>query len=114
MTRAEYEEVCKKFPDYLNLTGSGSCYIKGAITMGIFQVTDIAYEDRIVDFNNVIGKIWYKCYYSTIQKNIQTKPRFCYYAKTKEEFEKKIQEFIENYKRVKVKVKQINLKKDFE
>ena len=114
MTRDEYEEVCKKFPDYLNLTGSGSCYIKGAPTFGLYQVTDIAYEDRIVDFNKVIGKIWYKCYYSTVQKNIQTVPRFCYYANTKEEFEKKIQEFIENYKKVQVEVKQINLNKDFE
>lgn len=114
MTRDEYEEVCKKYPDYLNMTGSGDCYIKGAITMGEYQVTTITYEGGIVDSNKVIGKIWYNCY-SPDKKTIQTKPKFCYcYAHTKEDFEKYVQMFIESYKKVKVKLKQENIKKDFE
>ena len=92
MTRDEYEEVCKKYPDYLNLTGSGTCYIKGAATFGLYEVTDIIYEGCVLD-NKVIGKVWYKCYSPD---------------------KKKIQEFIKNYKKVKVKLKQINLNKDFE
>lgn len=112
MTRAEYEEVCKKFPDYLNLTGSGTCYIKDAATFGLYEVTDIIYEGCVLD-DKVIGKVWYKCY-SPDKKTIQTRSKICYNANTKEEFEKKIQEFIKNYKKVKVKLKQINLNKDFE
>ena len=40
-------------------------------------------------------------------------PKICYYANTKEEFETKIQEFIENYKKIKVKLKKYELEKDF-
>jgi hypothetical protein len=112
MTRDEYEEVCKKFPDYLNLTGSGTCYIKGAATFGLYEVTDIIYEGCVLD-DKVIGKVWYKCY-SPDKKTIQTRSKICYNANTKEEFEKKIQEFIESYKKVQVKLKQINLNKDFD
>lgn len=114
MTRDEYISVCSKYSDYLNMTGSGACYIKGAITFGLYQVTDITYEDCIVDSDKIISKIWYKCCYSPVQKTIHTEARFCYYANTKEEFENKIQEFIRNYKKVQVEVKQINLNKDFE
>lgn len=112
MTRDEYEEICKKFPDYLNLTGRGTCYIKGAITIGIFEVTDIVYEDCFGDNDKVIGKVWYKCY-SPDKKTIQTKLKFCYFADTKEEFENKILEFIENYKKVKVELKKYKIEKDF-
>jgi hypothetical protein len=83
MTRAEYEEVCKKFPDYLNLTGSGTCYIKGAATFGLYEVTDIIYEGCVLD-DKVIGKVWYKCY-SPDKKTIQTRSKICYNANTKEE-----------------------------
>lgn len=113
MTRNEYIEVCEKYSSYLNMTGSGTCYIKGAITMGEYQVTDITYKDCIVDGNKVIGKVWYKCY-SPDKKTIQTKPQTYYYANTKEDFEKKIQKFIENYKKEKVKLKNADIKKDFE
>lgn len=112
MTKDEYISVCSKYSDYLNMTGSGTCYIKGSITMGEYQVIDVTYEDCFVDSNKVIGKIWYKCY-SPDKKTIQTMPKICYYANTKEEFEKKIQEFIENYKKVKVKLKKYELEKDF-
>ena len=111
MTKEEYISVCSKYSDYLNMTGSGTCYIKGSITMGIFQVTDVTYDGCIID-DKVIGKIWYKCY-SPDKKSIQTMPKICYYANTKEEFETKIQEFIENYKKVKVKLKKYELEKDF-
>ena len=111
MTRDEYVEVCKKYSDYLNMTGGGDCYIKGAIMMGEYQVTTITYEE-IIDNNKVIGKIWYKCY-SPDKKTIQTKPKSCYYAYTKEAFETTIQEFIKNYKKVKVKLKKYELEKDF-
>lgn len=93
MTKDEYISVCSKYSDYLNMTGRGTCYIKGAITLGIFQVIDITYEDCIIDNNKIICKIWYKCY-SPDKNTIQTKPKICYYANTKKEFEKKIQEFI--------------------
>lgn len=111
MTRDEYISVCSKYSDYLNLTGSGACYIKGAITFGLYQVTDMTYEGCVLD-DKVIGKVWYECY-SPDKKTIQTKSKICYYANTKEEFEKKIQEFIENYKKVKVKLKKYELEKDF-
>lgn len=111
MTREEYISVCSKYSDYLNMTGSDDCYIKSAIIMSEYQVTTITYEE-IVDNNKVIGKIWYKCY-SPDKKTIQTKPKICYYANTKEEFEKKIQEFIKNYKKVKVKLKKYEIEKDF-
>lgn len=110
MTREEYISICSKYSDYLNMTGNGDCYIKGAITMGEYHVTT-TYDD-IVDSNNVIGKIWYKCH-SPDNKTIQTKPMICYYTNNKEVFEKKIQEFIENYKKVKIKLKKYELKKDF-
>lgn len=112
MTKDEYISVCSKYSDYLNMTGSGTCYIKGSITMGEYQVTGVTYEDCFVDSNKVIGKIWYKCY-SPDKKTIQTKPKICYYANTKEEFEKYIQMFVENYKKVKVKLKKYELEKDF-
>ena len=51
MTRDEYIEVCSKYSEYLNMTGSGACYIKGAITMGEYLVTDINYESPIIDSN---------------------------------------------------------------
>ena len=113
MTRHEYAEVCKKYSDYLNMTGSGDCYIKGAITLGIYQVTTFTYKDGFVDNDKLIGKVWTKCY-SPDKKTIQTNPKICYYANTKEEFETKIQEFIKNYKKAKVKLKQANMEKDFE
>lgn len=113
MTKDEYISVCSKYSDYLNMTGSGACYIKGAITLGIFQVTDITYEDCIIDSDKIISKIWYKCH-SPDKKTIQTKPKDCYYTDKKEDFEKYIQEFIKNYKKVKIKLKQENIKKDFE
>lgn len=112
MTKDEYISVCSKYSDYLNMTGSGACYIKGAITMGEYQVTDIIYDDGIIDSDKIIGKIWYKCY-SPDKKTILTKPDDCHYANTKEEFEKEIQEFIENYKKEKVKLKKYELEKDF-
>lgn len=111
MTREEYIEVCSKYSEYLNMTGSGDCYIKGAITMCEYQVTTVTYED-IVDSNKVIGKIWHKCY-SPDKKTIQTEPKFCYYAHTKEAFETAIQEFIENYKKCLVELKKQNIEKDF-
>ena len=112
MTREEYISVCKKYSEYLNLTGSGDCYIKGAITMGLFQVTTVTYEDCIVDSDKIIGKIWYQCY-SPDKKTIQTKPDRCYYTNNKENFEKYIQMFIENYKKAKVKLKKQEINKDF-
>ena len=112
MTKDEYISVCEKYSDYLNMTGSGDCYIKGAITMGEYQVTTVTYKDCIVDSNKVIGKIWVMCH-SPDKKTIQTTAKICYYANTKEEFEKKIQMFIENYKKVKVKLKKYELEKDF-
>ena len=112
MTRDEYVEVCTKYSDYLNMTGSGDCYIKGAITMGEHQVTTITYEGGIVDSNKVIGKIWVMCH-SPDKNTIQTKAKICYYANTKEEFEKKIQMFIESYKKAKVKLKKQEINKDF-
>jgi hypothetical protein len=111
MTREEYVEVCEKYSDYLNMTGSGDCYIKGAITMGEYHVTTTTY-DNIVDSNKVIGKIWYKCY-SPDKKTIQTKPDGCHYADTKDDFEKYVQMFIENYKKAKVKLKKYEINKDF-
>ena len=112
MTKEEYISVCKKYSEYLNLTGSGDCYIKGAITMGLFQVTTVTYEDCIVDSDKIIGKIWYQCY-SPDKKTIQTKPDRCYYTNNKENFEKYIQMFIENYKKAKVKLKKQEINKDF-
>ena len=112
MTKDEYISVCTKYSDYLNLTGSGDCYIKGAITMGLFQVTTVTYEGCIVDSNKIIGKIWYKCY-SPDKKTIQTKPDDCYYTDTKEDFEKYIKMFIENYKKAKVNLKKYEINKDF-
>lgn len=112
MTRDDYISVCKKYSDYLNLTGSGDCYIKGAITMGLFQVTTVTYEDCFVDSNKVIGKIWYMCY-SPDKKTIQTKPDGCHYTDNKEDFEKYVQMFIENYKKAKVKLKKQEINKDF-
>lgn len=111
MTREEYISVCSKYSDYLNLTGDGCCYIKGAITLLYYQVTGIVYKDFTND-NKVICKIWYKCY-SQDKKTIQTNSEFCY-AYTKEDFEKYIQIFIENYKKEKVKLKKYELEKDFE
>lgn len=112
MTKDEYISVCLKYSDYLNLTGSGTCYIKGSITMGEYQVTDVTYKYGIIDSNKVIGKIWYKCY-SPDKKTIQTQDKICYYANTKEKFEKYIQMFVENYKKEKVKLKKYELEKDF-
>jgi hypothetical protein len=112
MTKDEYISVCLKYSDYLNMTGCGDCYIKGSITMGLFQVTAVTWEDCIVDSNKIIGKIWYKCY-SPDKKTIQTKPDDCHYADTKEDFEKYVQMFIENYKKAKVKFKKQEINKDF-
>lgn len=112
MTKDEYISVCKKYSDYLNLTGSGDCYIKGAVTMGVFQVTTVTYEGCIVDSDKIIGKIWYQCY-SPDKKYIETKPDCCHYADTKDDFEKYIQMFIENYKKAKVKLKKQEINKDF-
>lgn len=112
MTKDEYISVCSKYSDYLYMTGSGDCYIKGAITMGLFQVTTVTYEDCIVDSDKIIGKIWYQCY-SPDKKTIQTKPKDCYYTDNKEDFEKYIQMFIENYKKAKVKLKKYEINKDF-
>ena len=112
MTKDEYISVCSKYSDYLNMTGRGTCYIKGAITMGEYQVTTITYEGCIVDSNKVIGKIWYNCY-SPDKKTIQTKPDDCHCADTKEDFEKYVQRFIENYKKAKVKLKKQEINKDF-
>lgn len=112
MTKDEYISVCSKYSDYLNLKGNGSCYIKGAITLSDYQVTGIVYEDFLnVDSNKVYCKIWYKCY-SPDKKTIQTNSEFCY-AYTKEDFEKYIQFFIENYKKEKVKLKKYEIEKDF-
>ena len=112
MTKDEYISVCEKYSDYLNLTGSGTCYIKGYITMGEYQVTDVTWKNGIVDSDKIIGKIWVKCH-SPDKKTIQTKRVDCYYANTKEEFEKYIQMFIESYKKVKVKLKKYEISKDF-
>ena len=48
MTREEYISVCSKYSDYLNLTGNGSCYIKGAITLSDYQVTGVVYKDFLM------------------------------------------------------------------
>ena len=112
MTKDEYISVYSKYSDYLHLTCSGDCYIKGVITIGIYQVTAVTWKDGYVDSNNVIGKIWYKCY-SPDKKTIHTKPTDCYFANTKEDFEKYIQMFIENYKKAKVKLKKYEINKDF-
>lgn len=111
MTKAEYISICSKYSDYLNLTDNGSCYIKGAIILCDYQVTSIIYEDFVGDNNKVSCKIWYKCYCPD-KKTIQTNSKFCY-AYTKEDFEKYIQIFIENYKKSKVKLKKQEINKDF-
>lgn len=112
MTKDEYIEICKKYPEYLNMTGSGDCYIKGEVTMGLFQVTTVNYENGFVDSDKIIGKIWYKCY-SPDKKTIQTKPDGCHYAYTKDDFEKYVQIFIENYKKCLVELKKQKIEKDF-
>ena len=111
MTKDEYKAVCSKYSEYLHLTGSGACYIKGSITMGEYQVTDVTW-DGIVDNDNVIGKVWTKCY-SPDKKTIQTKPISCYYTHTKEDFEFYIQKFIKNYKKCVIELKKKNIEKDF-
>lgn len=111
MTKDEYISVCLKYSDYLNLTGSGTCYIKGAITIGEYQVTDVTYEDCIIDSDKIIGKIWYMCY-STDKKTIQTQDKICYYANTKE-LENSLEKFIRNCKELKIKYKIESIEKDF-
>ena len=112
MTKDEYIRVCSKYSEYLNLKGRGKCYIKGAIPMCEYQVTSVTYDGCITDSDKIIGMVWAKCY-SPDKKTIQTKPKICYYAHTKEEFEKHIQMFIENYKKEKVKLKKYELENDF-
>ena len=109
-----------KIFDCLNLADNNACYIKGAMILGLYQVTDIIYDcyiidktiGKIVDKDKAIGKIWYKCY-SSDNKTIQTDSKICYFAHTKEDFEKYIQIFIENYKKAKIKLKKTEIEKDF-
>jgi hypothetical protein len=118
MTREEYDEVCKKYSTFIYTTRVGAGYIRCADVMlkyprSQYQVCDLSWDYCSGENTPTLARVFTDCF---IFGNdcVLTKNLPCYTTKNKDEFEKYLLMFIQNYKKILVDIKKNQIEEDFE
>jgi len=118
MTKEEYDEVCKKYSEFIYTIGDGSTgYIRcDAVVLKYprsqYQVCYLGFE-CLSDKTPTVAKVYTDCFIFG-NDSVLTKNQPCYTTKDKDEFEKYLLMFIQNYKNILVDIKKNQIEKDFE
>lgn len=112
MTKEEYVEICDKYPAYLVGSAFKKCYYinygsKGQRSPADFQVTYFDADDDVDGF----GEVYPHCYVDG--NDIVSALNPFYKTKDKKQFEKNIQMYIKNFKKLMVDLKKEEISKDF-
>jgi hypothetical protein len=117
MTREEYDEVCKKYSTFIYTTVAGTGYIRCDDVMlhiprSQYQVCDLSWDSKTGEFTPTVAKVFTDCFIFG-KDSVLTKNTPCYSTKDKDEFEKYLLMFIQNYKKILVDIKKNQIEKDF-
>lgn len=111
MTEKEYIEVCNKYSEYLVYNRTNQCYYinRGERTEidADFQITNFGFDDS----GDGYGEVYPHCYFEG--KDIVSALKPFYKTKDKKRFEKNIQMYIKNFKKLMVDLKKEEINKDF-
>ena len=111
MTEEEYKEVCDKYSDYLVCNPLNKCYYinRGERTEidADFQITNFEFDDGGVGY----GEVYPHCYF--VGTDIVSALKPFYKTKDKKRFEKTLQAYVKNYKKLLVDLKKEEINKDF-
>ena len=118
MTEEEYNEVCNKYSEFIYTTGDGTGYIRcDAVVLKYprsqYQVCDLSCDAKIGEIIPTVAKVFPECFIFGNDR-VLTKNTPCYSTKNKDEFEKYILMFIQNYKKILVDIKKNQIEEDFE
>ena len=110
MTEKEYIEVCNKYSDYLVYNPNTKCYYINYSERPVIdadcQVTNFGFEGGIG-----FGEVYPNCHFVGNYIISELKP--FYKTKNKNIFEKNIQLYIKNFKKLMVDLKKEEISKDF-
>lgn len=117
MTEEEYNEVCKKYSEFIYTTGDGTGYIRcDAVVLKYprsqYQVCALGWDTRAGEITPTVAKVFTNCFIFG-NDSVLTKNKPCYYTTDKDEFEKYILMFIQNYKKILVDIKKNQVEEDF-
>lgn len=111
MTEEEYIEVCNKYSEYLVYNRTNQCYYinRGERTEidADFQITNFGFDDS----GDGYAEVYPHCYFEG--KDIVSALKPFYKTKDKKQFEKNIQMYIKNFKKLMVDLKKEEISKDF-
>ena len=120
MTKEEYDEVCKKYSTFIYITDSGTSstgYIRCADVISKYprsqyQVCYLGWDRKEGENTPTVAKVFTDCFIFG-KDSVLTKNQPCYSTKDKDEFEKYILMFIQNYKKILVDIKKNQIEEDF-
>lgn len=118
MTREEYDVVCKKYSTFIYTTGDGAGYINCDDVVlkyprSQYQVCDLSCDGNVGEIIPTVAKVFPDCFIFGNDR-VLTKNTPCYSTKNKDEFEKYLLMFIQNYKKILVDIKKNQIEEDFE
>ena len=117
MTEEEYNKVCNKYSEFIYTTGDGTGYIRcDAVVLKYprsqYQVCALGWDYDTGETKPTVAKVFTNCF--IFGKDIVlTKNKPCYTTKDKDEFEKYILMFVQNYKKILVDIKKNQVEEDF-
>ena len=118
MTKEEYDEVCKKYSAFIYTSYGGTAgYIRCADVIlkyprSQYQVCSLG-RDGFTENTPLVATVFTDCFIFG-KDSVLTKNQPCYTTKNKDEFEKYLLMFIQNYKKILVDIKKNQIEKDFE
>ena len=119
MTQEEYDDVCKKYSTFIYTTRvGGSGYIRCDDVVlkyprSQYQVCALCWDPKSREDTLTVAKVFTDCFIFG-KDSVLTKNQPCYTTKNKDEFEKYLLMFIQNYKKILVDIKKNQIEEDFE
>ena len=112
MTLEEYIEVCNKYYDYLVLNPNNKCYYinygERTLIDADYQITNFVYDYERKDG---FGEVYPHCHF--VDSYIVSALKPFYKTNDKKQFEKNIQLYIKNFKKLMIDLKKEEIDKDF-
>ncbi|MBO7692296.1 MAG: hypothetical protein J6T10_06635 [Methanobrevibacter sp.] len=116
MTKEEYEKICKKYSEFIYTSGDGTGYIRCDAVLkyprGQYQVCALVWDYDTGETTPTVAKVFTECFIFG-KDGVLTKNQPCYRTKDKDEFEKCLLMFIQNYKKILVDIKKNQVEEDF-
>lgn len=116
MTREEYDKICNKYSEFIYTTGDGTGYIRSEAELRYprsqYQVCAFGWDLDAGEITPTVAKVFTNCFIFG-KDGILTKNQPCYTTKDKDEFEKYLLMFIQNYKKILVDIKKNQVEDDF-